>query len=159
MRPPTASKRKRSLSDDNGDRLNKILRGQLLRRYAKRERDIAEVLNGGNTNVGHIVGDLEAVDRDPSNKDLLSLRIRDASGRILTCDFNAPHFKGNINFKIGRKIKIAILRAVCLPIKNPPDGHEAYDHKLLFDQYQFLLDGELFEDHKGAIIILHTSQC
>lgn len=139
-----AAKRKRDDGDD-GKRSGKIFRGQLSKQYARRERDIPEVLmNGANLNVGHISGTLDAVNR---NGNILSFCIKDNADKILICEFATATIKANINRGIGKPFKISISS----PFRFPNEGASRYEYeyKLVFDHYQFLLGGDLHEETKG----------
>jgi hypothetical protein len=137
--------RKRKREDEIPRPSNKIIRNHLSKRYEQRVRDIPEVLmNGANLDVGHVVGTLEAIGRDG---DALTFEIKDDRDKILVCQFAAPHLRLDNNRAIEKPIELAIKAACRYPLDNP--GNNKYSFKLLFDQFQFVLGGQLYMDDTG----------
>jgi hypothetical protein len=132
--------RKRKRDDES-----RTFSNQLSKRYKHRLRDISEVLmNGANLDVGHVVGTLDAIGRDG---DILTLEIKDDNNMTLVCQFDAPHLGLVNNRAIEKPIQFAIKRACRLPLDNPSKYN--YPFKLLFDQFQFVLAGQLYMDPAG----------
>ncbi|CAG8555266.1 7319_t:CDS:2, partial [Acaulospora colombiana] len=116
----------------------------LLKRY-QRVRDIPEILSdGANLETGHFCGTLQAVEFE---NQISTLRIQDRSRMVLICDILTKSPIYSLNMKIQKQIQVAVRNPKKIPMKE----HKAsqYDQKLQFDEYQFLLGGELFEDTKG----------
>jgi hypothetical protein len=143
--PVDMESRKRKREDEKPRVSKKIICNQLSKRYRQRVRDISEVLmNGANLDVGHVVGTLDAIGRDG---DTLTFEIKDDNDKILVCQFVAPHLVLDNNRTIEKPIELAI-KAACRHSLDDP-GNYKYPFKLLFDQFQFVLGGQLYMHATG----------
>ncbi|PVF95846.1 hypothetical protein CPB86DRAFT_875397 [Serendipita vermifera] len=135
-------KRKREQFGESSNS-TKRLHLSLLKRF-QRVRDISEILSdGANLETGHFCGILHAVE---FKNQISTLMIQDHSKMILVCDITTRSPIYTLNNKLQKQIQVAVRN----PKKKPMKEHKAqyYGQRLLFDEYQFLLDGELFEDTK-----------
>lgn len=145
LTPNPMESRKRKRENDKPRMSKKIICNQLSKRYKQRVRDISEVLmNGANLDVGHVVGTLDAIARDG---DALTFEIKDDKDKILVCQFAAPNLGLDNNRVIEKPIELAIKAACRHPLDDP--GNYKYPFKLLFDQFQFVLGGQLYMHSTG----------